>query len=67
MGKFLVCMFCRANLETIDHLFCTCPMVEKIWNQWLHWLECPNPWPQGVEQHFLAIPTSPRSNMESTY
>nr|KYP51642.1 Transposon TX1 uncharacterized [Cajanus cajan] len=43
-----LCQFCNGVAETSNHIFCTCPEVDKIWKQCLSWIKCPAPLQQQV-------------------
>ena len=32
------CSFCRADRETLEHLFMYCPLSKQLWNDFIKWL-----------------------------
>nr|KYP36537.1 Putative ribonuclease H protein At1g65750 family [Cajanus cajan] len=51
-----LCVFCKKDIESDYHLFCTCPVVDKVWKVCLNWISCPAPLPSNILDHFNFIP-----------
>nr|KYP44284.1 hypothetical protein KK1_034248 [Cajanus cajan] len=51
-----LCPFFKSDAETVSHIFCTCPLSDKVWKQCLSWINCPSPLPMQVIQHLSFLP-----------
>nr|KYP35961.1 hypothetical protein KK1_042939 [Cajanus cajan] len=51
-----LCPFCKSDVEMVSHIFCTCPLIDKVWKQCLSWINCPSPLPMQVIQHLSFLP-----------
>ena len=40
MAKLIFCQFCVRNLETVEHVFWTCPFTASLWNSLSTWHGC---------------------------
>nr|KYP59667.1 Putative ribonuclease H protein At1g65750 family [Cajanus cajan] len=59
------CIFCKVDIETTTHIFCTCPMVDRVWKQCLSWLNCPAPLPRQIFDHFSFLPAPIQNESEA--
>nr|KYP70977.1 hypothetical protein KK1_010219 [Cajanus cajan] len=51
-----LCVLCKSDRESASHLFCSCPVVHKVWKICLGWINCPSPIPQQVGQFLNFVP-----------
>ena len=47
-----LCPLCHSELETTDHLFCTCPFSYKIWSSCLAWWGINSALQLGLKKYF---------------
>nr|KYP44529.1 Putative ribonuclease H protein At1g65750 family [Cajanus cajan] len=62
-----LCVFCKSDIETDYHLFCTCPVVDKVWKVCLSWINCPAPLPRCILDHFNFIPGPFHQSTQAVY
>ncbi|XP_057791348.1 uncharacterized protein LOC131008491 [Salvia miltiorrhiza] len=50
-----LCVFCKATIETADHLFLSCDKVYQLWSEVVAWLGKQTVLPCKVKNHFNAF------------
>ncbi|KAL8538153.1 hypothetical protein ACS0TY_000205 [Phlomoides rotata] len=51
----LKCKFCKAQAESISHLFFTCPFAVQLWNKILNWLGICSALHEDPTKHWLQF------------
>lgn len=59
------CIFCKVDIETTTHIFCTCLLIDRVWKHFIFWLNCPAPLPRQINEHFSFLPAPIQNKSEA--
>lgn len=51
-----MCSICGSHMETVQHLFFTCPKIDSVWKHCSKWFNTLTVFPENVDMNFQHLP-----------